>query len=202
MKNRWKFILYLLSIVCLLGVSYFYLKKILLNQMVKWIEENPLTIPLNYTIIQKDTCGLGICLKIPNAHLILLNQDIALGDIEIGLLFQYPLTLHLSNQKNKKEGNYLTTSMDISQNQVQIHHMDFHLFPLQGTLNGHITQTEGTLDGHIQNLRSFLQHYWLELNPNLPVALTYFISDTDQPIQLTRRQNWILINQIPLFSIK
>lgn len=194
----------LFGVLCclLLGGGYLFLKQTLLNHATHWITENPLNLPITHDPVQKDTCAPGICLMIPNASLTLLNQTIHIGDIEVGLLFQYPPTLRVSNQTNRVHKNYLTGLLDISENDIHVHEMNFHFFPLRGAFSGHLHQDTGKLTGHVENLRAFLQRYWNDLNPNLPIELTYFISNGNHPVELTQHNHWILLNQIPIFKIK
>lgn len=201
MQRFWKYLLFFIFIL-LIGVAYFCLKHIILDKAMRWIEENPLHIPLSHDPIQKDTCGLGICLVIPNASFSLLNQTIYAGDIEVGFLLKYPLTIHLDNKVSYSDENHVTASLDISRNNIQVHEMNFYLSPLQGALSGNIHSEEGILTGQVRNLRSFLQRYWNFLNPNLPIELTYFISNAGQNVELKHRNHWIFINNIPLFPIR
>ena len=202
MQKFLKYVFFLVIFCLLFGIGYFFCKQFILNQAIKWIEKNPLNLPITHDPVQKDSCGLGICLMIPNTSLTLLNQTVHIGDIEVGLLFQYPLTLRVRNQTNRVHENYLTGTLDVSENNIQVHEMNFLFFPLHGTFSGYLHQDTGKLSGHVQNLRTFLQQYWNDLNPNLPIEVTYFISNSDYPVELTQHNHWILFNQIPIFKIK
>lgn len=201
MKKIFNCLIVLFIILALLLGGYFYLKQKIIAYAVYQIRENAMNLPISYTDIKQDTCSPGICLTINGARLSFLNQQLELGNIEIGLLLRYPWTVRLSNTGSPLTNNYLIARADISQHHIHIHQLDFHLSPLSGHLAGQIVGEQVDIRGTVQNLRRFMQQNWHQFNIRLPVELTYFLSDMNQTVQFNRQNDWIYMNKIPLFPV-
>ncbi len=198
--TKWTGIFLITGIVLCLGGLY--LKQRLLDYAIQKIRMNEINLPFDYEDIETDTCSPGICLTLKKVRTSFLNRQLAVGDIEIGLLLRYPITVRLNNTQQTETGKNISFLMDIAKDKTIIHRATIHLTSLKMDIAGSIHGQNVDIAGQVENLRTFIQQNWRFMNIPLPFELTYLLSDTNQPIRFTRQNNWIYMNKMPIFPIQ
>lgn len=158
-------------------------------------------ISLFYQDIKAPFCFLCVKVVANNSKVIVFNQSVDLGKVEIKMpiwdwrLFQFEV------QANEKLDFYLSLSGTLKNGVIKVSDAHFMWDKLKANLSGQINLNDKdiALKGQASNLLNFINPY---VPQAVSILLPLVVKNTAQEIEIDTHNQYIRVNKIPLLNLE